>query len=71
MAAQVSTGAFSKGQRLSAERPTAGLSPPVVEYDHGAGSREGNSVTGSYVYRGPVESLLGQYVFRDFVTGNI
>ena len=51
--------------------PTAGLTPPVAEYAHGTGPRQGNSVTGGYVYRGPVESLQGQYVFGDFVTGNI
>ncbi|HEY0325884.1 MAG TPA: PQQ-dependent sugar dehydrogenase [Allosphingosinicella sp.] len=51
--------------------PTAGLTPPVTEYAHGTGPRQGNSVTGGYVYRGPVESLRGQYVFGDFVTGNI
>jgi hypothetical protein len=28
-------------------------------------------VTGGYVYRGPVESLRGQYVFGDFVSGNL
>jgi hypothetical protein len=28
-------------------------------------------VTGGYVYRGPVEALRGQYVFGDFVNGNL
>jgi len=50
---------------------TAGMVPPVLEYAHGSGPREGRSVTGGYVYRGPVESLRGQYFFGDFVTGNI
>jgi glucose/arabinose dehydrogenase len=49
----------------------SGLVPPVAEYSHGGGPREGNSVTGGYVYRGPVEALRGQYVFGDFVTGNL
>ena len=49
----------------------AGLTPPVAEYAHGAGPREGDSVTGGYVYRGPVEALRGQYVFGDYVRGNI
>ena len=45
--------------------------PPVAEYPQGSGPLEGRSVTGGYVYRGPVESLRGLYVFGDFVTGNI
>ena len=48
-----------------------GLTPPVAEYLHGTGPREGNSVTGGYVYRGPIESLRGQYNFGDFIFGNI
>lgn len=48
-----------------------GLVPPVAEYLHGNGPREGTSVTGGYVYRGPVESLRGQYFFGDFRSGNI
>lgn len=51
--------------------PLPGLVPPVAEYLHGTGPREGNSVTGGYVYRGPVEALRGQYFFADFITGNI
>jgi glucose/arabinose dehydrogenase len=48
-----------------------GLTPPVAEYLHGTGPREGNSVTGGQVYRGPVEALRGQYIFGDFITGNL
>ena len=51
--------------------PTAAMVPPVAEYLHGTGPRQGNSVTGGYVYRGPVEALRGQYIFADFVSGNI
>ena len=50
---------------------TPGLTPPVAEYAHGSGARQGNSVTGGYVYRGPVESLRGLYVFADFVRPNV
>ncbi len=51
---------------------TPGLVPPVAEYLHGVGGpREGFSVTGGYVYRGPVESLRGHYIFGDFITANI
>ncbi|MBC7945298.1 MAG: PQQ-dependent sugar dehydrogenase, partial [Burkholderiales bacterium] len=48
---------------------TAGLTFPVTEYSHGSGPLQGNSVTGGYVYRGPVESLQGLYIFGDFVRG--
>lgn len=48
-----------------------GQTPPVAEYEHGAGPFNGNSVTGGYVYRGPSESLQGLYVFGDFISGNI
>ena len=50
---------------------TIGLTPPVAEYGHGAGTLQGNAVTGGYVYRGPVESLRGLYVFADFVRPNV
>jgi glucose/arabinose dehydrogenase len=48
-----------------------GLTPPVAEYLHGSGARQGNSVTGGLVYRGPIESLNGHYIFGDFIDGNI
>jgi hypothetical protein len=51
--------------------PTASMVPPIAEYLHGSGPRQGNSITGGYVYRGPVEALQGQYFFGDFVSGNI
>ncbi len=51
--------------------PQPGFTPPVAEYAHGSGPREGNSITGGYVYRGPVEALRGQYFFADFVRPNI
>lgn len=44
---------------------------PVAEYGHGSGPTQGDSVTGGYVYRGPVTALSGQYIFGDFVNGNI
>lgn len=49
----------------------AAFTAPVTEYSHGSGALQGMSVTGGYVYRGPVTSLFGQYIFGDFVNGNI
>ena len=50
---------------------TAGLTPPVAEYGHGSGTRQGNTVIGGHVYRGRVEQLQGHYVFADFITPNV
>ena len=44
---------------------------PVYDYTHGGGQFEGFSVTGGYVYRGPVQALQGEYFFGDFVTSRI
>jgi glucose/arabinose dehydrogenase len=42
---------------------------PMYEYRHGFSltSGPGRSVTGGYVYRGPVAELQGQYIFADFL----
>ncbi|GAB3360205.1 PQQ-dependent sugar dehydrogenase [Lysobacter tyrosinilyticus] len=50
---------------------TAGLTPPIAEYLHGNGTRQGNTVIGGYVYRGVITSLQGQYVFADFIFPNV
>ncbi|MUV13317.1 PQQ-dependent sugar dehydrogenase [Noviluteimonas gilva] len=44
---------------------------PAAEYPHGTGTRAGSTVIGGVVYRGPVESLRGQYLFADFIEGNV
>lgn len=46
---------------------TAGLTEPVIAYAQGTGPLQGRTVIGGYVYRGPVTSLRGQYVFGDFI----
>ncbi len=53
-----------------------GAFEPVYDYAHGSGPLEGNSVTGGYVYRGPIAALndgtsFGTYFFADFVSGRI
>ena len=60
-----------EGTRSFTGIPPANATPPVTEYLHGAGPLEGNSVTGGYVYRGPVEALQGLYIFGDFVRGRL
>ena len=45
--------------------------PPVAEYEHTV-TPGGKSVTGGYVYRGSaIPSLVGRYVFGDFIVGRI
>lgn len=56
-----------EGTQVFAGGATAGLTPPVVEYPHGSGPGQGNSVTGGYVYNGPLDELRGTYVFGDFI----
>ena len=58
-----------EGTRQNTGSNPAGLTFPVTEYTHGNGPVQGSSLTGGYVYRGPVESLQGQYIFGDFVAG--
>lgn len=57
--------AFFKG----ADQPE--FTGPVAEYSHGSGPREGRSITGGAVYRGPVEALHDTYIFADFISDNI
>lgn len=39
---------------------------PIYTYDHGAGSNQGISITGGFVYRGSVSALRGKYFFADW-----
>jgi mono/diheme cytochrome c family protein len=40
---------------------------PLALYDH----RDGASITGGYVYHGPLEALRGKYIFGDMVNGRV
>ena len=52
----------------SATCDMTGLTLPIAEYGHD----EGDSITGGFVYRGPlITRLRGTYVFGDFISGNI
>ena len=44
---------------------------PVFDYEHGTGVDEGGSVTGGYVYRGPIAELQGKYFFADYVNPRV
>ncbi|MGI9335158.1 MAG: PQQ-dependent sugar dehydrogenase [Gammaproteobacteria bacterium] len=77
-----SAGGENYGWRLREGRistPTGGVGgakpsgnvDPIYDYEHGAGAFKGNSVTGGYVYRGPVLPARGKYFFGDFVFGRI
>ena len=62
---------FLEGTQPFSGTAPAGLTAPVSQYGHGSGPREGGSIIGGYVYRGPITSLQGAYVFGDFISGNI
>jgi glucose/arabinose dehydrogenase len=44
----------------------AGAIEPVYAYKHGAAEDQGFSVTGGFVYHGPVKELQNRYVFADY-----
>ncbi|MEP9361055.1 PQQ-dependent sugar dehydrogenase [Sphingomonas sp. KR3-1] len=62
---------FLEGTSVFSGTAPAGLTAPVSQYLHGSGAKQGNSIIGGYVYRGPVTSLQGSYIFGDYVSGNI
>lgn len=41
---------------------------PIYDYTHGFDPFQGRSITGGYVYRGPIAGLQGHYFFGDFVS---
>jgi hypothetical protein len=66
--------AYREGAHAGPKAPPAGFTSidPILEYGHGSGTNQGNSVTGGVVYRGSRLPLLdGAYVFADYVSGNV
>jgi len=54
--------------------PPAGITfiDPILDYAHDGGSLPGAAITGGVVYRGTkIPQLNGDYVFADYMTGNI
>jgi len=45
--------------------------PPIHEYPHSGAPDGGQSITGGYVYRGPIRELQGTYFFADYVSDQI
>lgn len=77
-----STGGENYGWRLregTIETPANGIGgpkppgnvDPIYDYAHGNAAFQGESVTGGYVYRGPIASLQGTYFFGDYVRAQI
>lgn len=54
---------------LGADVP--GAIDPFYEYSHGSGANQGSSITGGYVYRGPIDALNGHYFFADYVNNRL
>jgi hypothetical protein len=64
---------YFEGTQPYTGTPPAGVTftQPVSQYLHGTGEKQGNTIIGGYVYRGPVTSLVGSYIFADYVNGHI
>lgn len=63
-----------EGTQMNAGPDSPDFTPPVAEYSQPSGApgpREGNVITGGYVYRGPVAALDGRYFFADFGSDNV
>jgi glucose/arabinose dehydrogenase len=60
-----------EGTQTEQGADSASFTPPALEYGHGTGPRQGRSITGGYVYRGPISALDGRYFFADFISGNV
>ncbi len=44
-----------------------GAIDPFYAYAHGVQPNQGRSITGGYVYRGPINELKGHYFFADYI----
>ncbi len=64
---------YFEGTQTFTGTPPAGVTftPPVSQYLHGTGEKQGDTIIGGYVYHGPVTSLVGSYVFGDYINGHI
>ena len=51
--------------KIAGDNPPGAIDPVHV-YKHGGGRSEGFSVTGGYVYHGPLRELDGRYIFGDY-----
>jgi hypothetical protein len=52
---------------VGGDRPPGAIDP-IYDYTRGAGPFQGASVTGGYVYRGPIAEIQGHYFFGDYVS---
>lgn len=50
---------------IGGAKPTGAIDP-IYDYTRGSGDLQGTTVTGGYVYRGPIQELQGHYFFADF-----
>lgn len=57
----------AKVVRAATEEELAPCRRPLGQYDH----HDGSSITGGYVYHGPLAALRGKYVFGDMVNGRL
>ena len=57
-------------KRVGGDKPRRAIDPIYV-YKHGSQPEQGLSVTGGYVYRGPIKSLQGKYFFADYANPRI
>lgn len=60
-----------EGTRQFKGPDSALFTSPAAEYLHGTGTRNGDTVIGGLIYRGPVELLRDLYFFGDFIRGNL
>ena len=65
---------YLEGTTTGTGTPPGGMRfiPPILQYPHGSGNFQGNSITGGRVYRGRnLPGLVGDYIFGDHAVGNI